>query len=266
MNRKVILCQQALWLLFACSMLIFALGISWQINKHANFLYGYWYQVLAIETVVSKHVPVNSQGKKDFPVNNANLAEKMFADIVTAIHQSGRGLAEISYRNDKGLTGKFLTNSEVIHLQDVANLIDGLTSLWRFNLLILVLLLTAYIKTAIASNIKNSGNDNQAINSLWRMPSGKQKFVTLLVVVALITIILMTWGFTQVFYYLHTVVFPEQHQWFFYYQDSLMAAIMKAPDIFAVIAAQLLMVGMVLILALDFAVSRWQKSIAKTKR
>jgi len=46
-------------------------------------------------------------------------------------------------------------------------------------------------------------------------------------------------GFTDVFYYLHTLVFPDNHQWFFYYQESLMSSLMKAPDLFAGIAISL---------------------------
>ena len=36
---------------------------------------------------------------------------------------------------------------------------------------------------------------------------------------------------------MHEMVFPDDHQWFFYYQDSLMTTLMKAPDIFFAIGA-----------------------------
>jgi hypothetical protein len=55
-----------------------------------------------------------------------------------------------------------------------------------------------------------------------------------------ISAIVLSLGATQVFYWLHTKVFPEGHQWFFYYEDSLMTTLMKAPDIFAFIATLLL--------------------------
>jgi hypothetical protein len=40
-------------------------------------------------------------------------------------------------------------------------------------------------------------------------------------------------GAKKVFYQLHVWIFPEGHQWFFYYQESLMSTLMKAPDLFA---------------------------------
>jgi hypothetical protein len=44
-------------------------------------------------------------------------------------------------------------------------------------------------------------------------------------------------GPTQVFYQFHLWIFPADHQWFFYWQDSLMSTLMKAPVLFGGIAA-----------------------------
>jgi len=41
----------------------------------------------------------------------------------------------------------------------------------------------------------------------------------------------------DIFSALHVAVFPPENQWFFYYQDSLMTTLMKAPDIFFAIGA-----------------------------
>jgi hypothetical protein len=43
-------------------------------------------------------------------------------------------------------------------------------------------------------------------------------------------------GPVKAFYWLHTLVFPPGHEWFFYYEDSLMSTMMKAPDLFGYIA------------------------------
>jgi len=53
-------------------------------------------------------------------------------------------------------------------------------------------------------------------------------------------------GPKDVFYQMHIWVFPDNHQWFFYYQDSLMSTMMKAPDLFAGIAAQIVLLALLL--------------------
>jgi hypothetical protein len=57
-------------------------------------------------------------------------------------------------------------------------------------------------------------------------------------------------------------VFPEGHQWFFYYQDSLMSTLMKAPYLFGYIALALLVLTLALLTALLAAASRTTRSSA----
>ena len=59
-------------------------------------------------------------------------------------------------------------------------------------------------------------------------------------------------GAKQVFYTAHTLIFPAGHQWFFYYEESLMTMLMKAPDLFAAIAAEWL-----LLTALCYSLGIW---------
>jgi len=261
---KHLLIRQLLWCTFALALLIFSLGISWQVNKTANFLYGFWYQTLQINTVISQNVPKNSQGKRDFPVNDFKLHEKMFTDIVQAIHQHGNGLADISYLNHRTISQKLLTKSEVQHLQDVANLLDSLVNFWWLNLFILLSILMLYRrkKKQLTMSAPLTEPNKAQIHSLAAIPTGKQKLVSLALFILLVVSVLGLWGFTQVFYYLHTVIFPEDHQWFFYYRDSLMATIMKAPDIFAAIAGQLILVALVLVAVVDALLSLY---LHKTK-
>ena len=93
------------------------------------------------------------------------------------------------------------------------------------------------------------------------MPTTKQKALTVLILLLAVLVLLASVGFTKVFYYLHTVVFPLDHQWFFYYKDSLMATLMKAPDIFAAIALQLLSVALVIAVIIDTVISRYQRNL-----
>jgi hypothetical protein len=39
-------------------------------------------------------------------------------------------------------------------------------------------------------------------------------------------------GWVEVFYAAHRWIFPDDHQWFFFYQESLMSTMMQAPDLF----------------------------------
>lgn len=255
---KVRLFRQLVWGLFALSLLTFSLGISWQVSKANNFFYGFWYQILDIHQVIDKSVPRNTQGKRDFPIDNIKLHQKKFADIVTAIHQHGVGLAEITYINKQLNVQKLLTSSEVEHLQDVANLLDKVSFFWLINLLIFSGLTFFYCQNLKGHTIEKT--PSMAAKTSRIMPTTKQKVLTVLILLLAVLVLLASVGFTKVFYYLHTVVFPLDHQWFFYYKDSLMATLMKAPDIFAAIALQLLSVALVIAIVIDTAISRYQRS------
>lgn len=257
MNIPIVL-RQLLWCCFAVSLLVFSLGLSWQINKAVNFSYGIWYQILEINRVIAINVPKNNQGKQDFPVEDVDLHKKMFANIVDAIHQEGNGLTEISYENSQGLVKAFLTESEIQHLEDVANLLDRVFDIWQINGFIMLAFILFYCRKVTA--VKTGGMLKQATKPLAinTMPSAKQKLLSLVLVIALTILILGIWGFTAMFYYLHTVIFPSDHQWFFYYQDSLMSTIMKAPDIFAAIAGQLLILALTLCVIIDKSVKYFQ--------
>ena len=61
----------------------------------------------------------------------------------------------------------------------------------------------------------------------------------LLAVVSMLAVIAI--GTKKVFYTAHTLIFPAGHQWFFYYEESLMTMLMQAPDLFAAIAAEWLL-------------------------
>jgi uncharacterized membrane protein len=259
--------RQVIWCVVAVILLTFSLGISWQISKTTNFLYSFWYQTLHIDEVIKKNVPKNTQGKRDFPVDNFQLHEKMFAEIVDAIHQQGNQednqlgklpsntLSKISYVNHQSISKALLTKSEVVHLQDVANLLRSVEKLWWVNLLILLGMIFFYCRK----------EQTISVNSIRVMPTGKQKIISLLSFIILLVAILSIWGFTEVFYYLHTVVFPENHQWFFYYRDSLMATLMKAPDIFSAIAAQLLLIALFLTWGVDTVLRRYQVKHSKQR-
>ena len=256
---KIQLFRQLVWGLFALSLLTFSLGISWQVSKVNNFFYGVWYQVLDIHQVVDKSVPRNTQGKHDFPIDDIKLHQEKFADIVTAIHHHGVGLADITYINKQFKLRKLLTTSEVEHLQDVANLLDNINYFWLGNLFVFLALALFYCQQLKVLAIEKG--QLLTVKSSRVMPTTKQKALTVLILLLAVLVLLASVGFTKVFYYLHTVVFPLDHQWFFYYKDSLMATLMKAPDIFAAIALQLLSVALVIAVVIDTVISRYQSNL-----
>jgi len=69
-----------------------------------------------------------------------------------------------------------------------------------------------------------------------KMPSAKCLIVYSLILLFLVCLVLSL-GPEKVFNQLHIWIFPDNHQWFFYYEDSLMSTMMKAPYLFAYIAA-----------------------------
>ena len=84
------------------------------------------------------------------------------------------------------------------------------------------------------------------------LPGLKVSLLTLLVIALLLTVVIVAVGPHDVFTALHEFVFPEDHQWFFYYQDSLMTTLMKAPDIFFAIGAAWAVLATIIYLMITF--------------
>jgi len=180
---------------------------------------------LAIDDAIDKYAPLNRFGKEDFVDTDMQQHVDLFSKIVKSINHSGIGLADINYLNKKGKEKVLLTDAEILHLHDVSLLVDSLTKIWLINNILLVFFLLYFCANSV--------------NHLARAKRWLSLFI-----ISLLTLGFSLFGFTHIFYYLHTVVFPENHQWFFYYEDSLMSTIMKAPDLFAVIAVLLLFLAL----------------------
>ncbi|MCB1808001.1 MAG: DUF1461 domain-containing protein, partial [Candidatus Competibacteraceae bacterium] len=74
-------------------------------------------------------------------------------------------------------------------------------------------------------------------------PSPRRVVLSSLAVLVLLGIGVVLMGPVRVFYQLHIWIFPPGHPWFFYYQDSLMTTLLKAPDIFAPITLSWLLLS-----------------------
>lgn len=209
-----------LWLIFCISTFIFAFGVSWQINKSVNFSYSFWYETLHIKDHINEFAPQNKYGRSDFIKTSKDQHIQLFEQVVMAINHDGQGLNNIKYQVGQKQK-KLFTPAETIHLKDVSTLVTNLTMVWLVNLVLFFSILLLYLTNRLS------------------LPSLKTELVTSCMVIITVTLTFIMLGFKKIFYYFHTLVFPDNHQWFFYYQESLMSTFMKAPDLFAAISVNL---------------------------
>ncbi len=220
-----------------------SLFIAWQTLSGVNFGYSSLYDWLDIEQTVQEFAPKN-QYKQNFELTVKADHIRLFQDIVTAINNHGNGLTEITYVDSKlNQNTPLLHNAEVVHLQDVANLIDSLSQVTAYLLFIFVILLTL---------IYRFGE--------WQFPPLLYSLGGTLGICLFAVLVIIVAGAENLFYQWHVLVFPENHQWFFYYHESLMTTLMKAPDIFAYIAVFLVLVTllyhMIVLALVGFVLSR----------
>lgn len=218
--------SQALWSLVLLSGLLAALMTSWTLHKYVDYGYGFWYDQLNIGEHIDKYGPRNRYIKGFHHLEReAHLA--LFSDIVEAVHTQGQGLETIEFTDRLGRTKHLLREPEIVHLQDVARLIDVLSIAGGVSLLFAAVGVWYLRSRRVAVEWKSQG----------------KLFAGLLGVIGLVVLLI---GPKQVFYYMHVLIFPDDHQWFFYYQESLMSTMMKAPDLFGGIAITLIGLGLTL--------------------
>ncbi len=207
--------------LFSLSTLLLAFTLSWCVLSQANFLYPIWHDVGGIGKGIDKYGPKN-KFKPGFGDTTKAERSQLFSEINTAVHNDGDGLESIEYEttSSKGRQ-TLLRQDEILHLQDVANLIGVLTLSSIVNVLIWLFFATYFICV------------------LKALPSIRSQITGLAVVIVLCSLALFAAGPVKVFNQFHIWIFPEEHKWFFYYQESLMSTLMLAPKLFGWIAAAL---------------------------
>lgn len=226
-------------LFFTCQLITLAL-VSWHLLAQFHFAYPWGYQLLNLDKHIAEFAPLNRY-KDDFEFTTTEDHWRLFGEISDAVQASGNGLQEISYRLKNGETTALMHEAEIIHLQDVANLIDlfYVTGAVCFLAWISLIAFAYWQKLAL--------------------PAVKKILLGFLAGFGIMTAIVFIIGPTAVFYWLHVQVFPDDHEWFFYYQDSLMTTLMKAPDIFAFISAILLFLLGALWCASLYGLQHWLK-------
>lgn len=231
------------WPVFFISQLLALALISWHLAAQMHFAYPIGYKLLGLEQHIAHYAPIN-RNKEDFEFTQPEDHWRLFAEICDSIQNQGRGLADIRYTLQNGESRLLLHDREIIHLQDVANLVSQFywTGIICFSIWLVCIALIYFKKP--------------------QPPSMKKVILVFMSAIALITFIILLIGSKKVFYWFHELVFPDGHQWFFYYQDSLMTTLMKAPDIFAFIAILLVTKLMIFWCGCVYVMNRW---VAKPK-
>ena len=190
----------ALWLLYSLGSLLISFWLAWQLSAQVNFLYPLWYSALKIDQTIEQTMPKHLY-KREFIATDIDEHHRLFAQIVTSIQNNGQGLDTIKFYSPSGKElGSLLTESEIVHLNDVAALVDILGWFCLAMLIFCLTVLAVIIMVRVA------------------MPSTKKLLVSMLSVVVAIVVLIVALGAKKFFYWLHTVVFPDDHQWFFYYE------------------------------------------------
>ncbi|MGM8228811.1 lipoprotein intramolecular transacylase Lit [Cellvibrio sp. ARAG 10.3] len=216
-----------LWPLLLLGHLLAVSLLAWHLLAQVNFAYPLGYKVLDVEQHIRHFGPLNRY-KKEFEQTTKAEHLDLFAQITRAVQNHGEGLADIRYRLPNGTSTPLMREAEVIHLQDVANLIDVLYWAGLIGGLAWLCLLAYAYRQRIP------------------FPALKKILLGFVSGLMLITLSILLIGPKAVFYWLHEQIFPDEHEWFFFYQDSLMTTLMKAPDLFGFIAVILVVVIMVL--------------------
>ncbi|ADD67120.1 hypothetical protein Dacet_0320 [Denitrovibrio acetiphilus DSM 12809] len=196
------------------TLIYFALFAGWYVCYSNYFFFPVVYELEDIHGHVLEYAPQNRRGRADFVYVSPAYHLRIFGEMLHAVEHGGEGLAQISYPAGRGKK-KFLTGAEQTHLQDVANLLTAIRSVWY-------LMLAGFAASVVFMSYKKIRPYSMRTISLGTVVCGGVLYVFLSV-----------FGFEKIFYRLHELVFPAGHKWFFYYQDSLMSTMLKAPDSFA---------------------------------
>jgi Protein of unknown function (DUF1461) len=222
---------------FICQLIALAL-ISWHLAAQIHFAYPLGYKLLNLDEHIAEYAPLNRH-KDDFELTDNKEHWRLFGEICESIQNHGKGLADIQYPLSNGNLTSLMHQNEIIHLQDVANLIDKFYFIGVISFIIwLAGLLFIYFRKP-------------------KIPSMKKVIIGFVSFIGITALIVLSIGSKDVFYWLHVKIFPEGHQWFFYYQDSLMTTLMKAPDIFAFIAVFLVGELILFWCACVYVMNRW---------
>lgn len=202
--------------------LLVSIALAWQTLSLADFFYPQLYDALNIGAHIQRYGPQNRY-RPGFETTSRAQRIRLFHGILEGVNHGGRGLAALRYRAADGVSRTLLRRPEIVHLTDVARLLARL----RLAAWTAVALLVAAVAFLLALRRRPSRG---------ALLAGGAGCAVLLAAITLAAFDDRRGGW---FDRLHEAVFPAGHQWFFYYQESLMTTLMKAPDLFGPMAAML---------------------------
>lgn len=223
-----------IWLGYSLCCVWLALALAWWLYARIDYSYPLWYDVLNIDRHIAEYAPHNAR-KPGFAQLPPEQHYEAFAQISRAVHDNGRGLAGIQYQAPDGRGIALLDHDERVHLEDVARLLrwGGYASL---------VALLGWLPLALA--LARAG-----------LPGWRARLGGAVLVAAPVVLWLLISGPKAVFYQLHIWMFPPENPWFFYWEESLMSTLMKAPYLFGGIAV-VLAVATVLVTPLCYIAGR----------
>lgn len=211
---------------------VLTLAISWLSLATVDFGYGFWHDHGGVGEAIAKFAPQNRY-KAGFVETSREQRVALFHAINVSVHTGGTGLAELTYETPtSGGRQQLLREPEIVHLEDVAHLID--------------FLLKVAGGVCIAWLIATVG--------MWywrRFPALKAQLLGVFVWLLPAVLMVFAIGPETVFNFMHVQVFPPGHQWFFYYQESLMSTMMFAPNLFGWIALVMVIWALILFIFLQ---------------
>lgn len=217
--------------------LVVALSISWVVLAKQNFIYGVWHDHAGIGAGIDEFGPQNRH-KRGFGDTSRQERLRVFSEINLSVHRGGEGLGAIRYQSlSSHGAQKLLHSAEIIHLQDVANLIDVL------------------FMAAVVAFLMWLGLGGYLVLAARRMPGIARQTQSLAIALLPVLLIMMVVGPKEVFNQFHIWIFPEDHEWFFFYQDSLMSTLMLAPNLFGWIALVLMGLATFIFVFLQFVLA-----------
>ncbi|WP_163934209.1 DUF1461 domain-containing protein [Paraferrimonas sp. SM1919] len=223
------------WISFILSGVIAAFFMSWMVLAKSDFSYSWLHDVIDIGAHTQKYGPKN-RNREDFEFTTKTERVRLFSEINLAIHNNGQGLKDISYviNGQHSPTDTLLHQREIAHLKDVARLISLLYWVGTIASIIWLALALMYLRKWL------------------KAPTFKQQLVAITSLLITSNLLIIVVGPKNLFYWLHEMIFPAQNQWHFFYQDSLMTILMKAPDLFGYIAIELGLMTIAIYLGINY--------------
>ena len=197
--------------------------LAWHTLSAGNFFYPLLHDVIGVEETIAEYAPRNIY-RKSFDQTTREQRAELFRQLVYGINHDGEGLQAIRYVDAQGQPVDFLLReAEITHLNDVSRLLG---KLWQATGFAGVL----FIGTVMFYRLRK-------IN----IPAPRHVLAGMTLAILVMAAMASVAGAEKLFYQWHTLVFPAGHQWFFYYEESLMTMLMKAPDLFAYLAVLLVL-------------------------